>query len=176
MLTDMFLDRQNAVVPVPHLCRALTEICVPLAGRCIVSMQLGHGSIPSTDELMIEFELCIGLIFKPLRHHLKKALTEDVETHIFPLWKSVLAVLEELLSVESSEERSHLSESLRKTMHDLATEHLQNAVVMLVSSGVLVDTKGDTGMLIATKASVRRMGISQETLDVWMRTEAEPTG
>ena len=172
MLTDVFLDRHNAKVPVSHLCVALSAICVPLAGRCIVSMQLGHGAIPSTDELMIEFELCIGLIFKPLRHHLPRTLNEHVESHLFPLWKAILAVLEELLSSEVPEDGSGISEKLRKTMHGLATEHLQNAVVMLVSSGVLSPSSQDE-ISETTKKSVVRMGISQETLDGWIKMGVE---
>lgn len=173
MLTDLFLDRQNALVPVTHLCRALSEVCVPLAGRCIASIQLGHGSIPSTDELMIEFELCIGLIFKPFRHHLRRALTEGLESHIVPLWSAVLSVLEELLSSSVSEDRSGLSETLHKTMHDLATEHLRNAIVMLVSSGVLVDPKSDAGMSGDTQAAILRMGISKNSLDNWIQMGVE---
>lgn len=168
VLTDLFLDRQNALVPVPHICRALSDICVPLAGRCIVSMQMGRGAVPSTDELMIEFELCIGLIFKPLRHHLKDALTSHLESHVFPLWKAVLAVLEELLA--ASEEKVGVPQTLLTTMHDLATEHLQNAIIMLVASGVLLtDPKSASDISTATRTSVLRMGVSREVFEKWMQ-------
>ncbi|KAL7574859.1 hypothetical protein ACA910_010694 [Epithemia clementina (nom. ined.)] len=176
MLTDLFLDRQNSLVPFTHLCKALSEICVPLAGRCIVSMQMGQGSIPSTDELMIEFELCIGLIFKPLRHHLKRGLAGHMESHVYPLWNAVLSVLEELLSPSLPDDGCGLPETLRVTMHDLATEHLQNAVVMLVSTGVLDSPNSDSGISRTTQDAVLRMGISRDSLECWMQVSAESSG
>lgn len=121
---------------------------------------------------MIEFELCIGLIFKPLRHHLSRALTDHLESDVFPLWNAVLNVLEELLAPDDSQDRRGLSEALRKTMHDLATEHLQNAIVMLASSGVLLvdGPKSDSGISNTTEAAVLRMGVSKDTLCGWMQT------
>lgn len=149
----------------------MTELCVPLAGRCIISMQMGKGAIPSTDELMIEFELCVGLIFKPLRHHLNTALESGLESHIFSLWESILGVLEELLSGEAGgEDGEGVPESLRVTMNDLATEHLQNAIVMLVSSDVLqVKPQAADDISSSTWACVLRMGIPKKTLDSWLK-------
>jgi len=171
MLTDLFLDKQNALVPIDHVCKALSEACVPLAGRCIVNMQTGRGAIPSNDEMMIEFDLCIGLIFKPLRHHLDNAVPSHVESHVYPLWTSVLTVLEEVLTVGSKgDETIAVPDSLRSTMHDLATEHLQQATALLISSGVLAtDRDTDHEASSNTWKSVLRMGISQKALDSWIK-------
>jgi hypothetical protein len=74
---------------------------------------MGEGGVHSSDELMIEFELCIGLIFKPLRHHLPNLLAASSSSSsagvvtggggggdkngILSVWKSILSALEELL-------------------------------------------------------------------------------
>lgn len=183
MLTDLFLEKQNSVVPVQHLCTALSEICIPLAGRCILGLQKDGGSGNSTssqDELMIEFELCIGLIFKPLRHHLHSILAEpNTQVRLVAIWKSILVFLEDLLGVAARENQQQqhedhfedalLPESLRATMRDLATEHLQSAIVMLKSVGVIVGEASASGDDISsiTWNSVSRMDISEATVKEW---------
>jgi hypothetical protein len=190
MLTDLFLEKQNSVVPVQHLCTALSEICIPLAGRCILGLQKDGGSANSTssqDELMIEFELCIGLIFKPLRHHLHPILAEpNTQVRLIAIWKSILVFLEDLLGAagrvnqqqqqEQQQDEDHfedavLPESLRATMRDLATEHLQSAIVMLKTVGVLVGEEscgGDDISSITWKA-LSRMDIDEATVKEWRK-------
>jgi hypothetical protein len=176
MLTDLFLDKRGSLVPTKHLCRVLSELCVPLAGRCIVRLQIG-GRTVETDELMIEFELCIGLIFKPLRHHWQSVLATG--GGLSSIWQSILAVLEELLREDEngssvSEPRKKISEKLKATMNDLANEHFQNAIMVLISAGVLLaDSKSPGDISAITWESVGRMGISEGSVVEWKQAASE---
>jgi len=174
MLTDLFLQRRGSLIPPAQLCTALSEVCVPLAGRRILSLQLRDPSIETTDQLMMEFELCIGLIFKPLRHHSQK-LKENGGS-LPSIWQSVLVVLEQLLgdkhtSSPPPEERGeHIPENLKKTMESLANEHLQNAIKVLLSAGVLfADSKAPGDLTAITWESVSRMGVSDGAVQEWKR-------
>ena len=177
MLTDIFVDKQDAPVSIDCVCSALSEICVPLAGRSIIRLQTGHDSSPSTDELMIEFELCIGLVFKPLRHNLKHVVSPaGTYSNLQPIWRAVLAVIEDLLGAGNNpeEDEAALPESLRRTMQDLATEHLQNAIKVLMSAGaILSEPKTPNDLSSLTWDSVVRMGIEKETIDLWKASSAE---
>jgi hypothetical protein len=106
VLTDLFLDKNGGSVPPEHLSSVLSDVCVPLAGRRILKLQVGEGRFQSSDELMIEFELCIGLIFKPLRHHLQNLLKNPSGDGILSVWKSVLSALEELLCDDDHKKKS----------------------------------------------------------------------
>lgn len=171
MLTDLFLQRQGSLIPPGQLCTALSEVCVPLAGRRILNLQLRDPSIETTDQLMMEFELCIGLIFKPLRHHSKKL--KDNGGSLPSIWQSVLVVLEELLGNKHAtspleERREHIPENLKKTMDSLANEHLQNAIKVLLSTGVLfADSKAPGDLTAITWESVSRMGVSDGAVQEW---------
>lgn len=180
MLTDIFVDKQEAPVSIECVCSVLSEICVPLAGRSIIRLQTGQGGLPSTDELMIEFELCIGLVFKPLRHNLKNVVTSKSEnSNLFSIWRAVLSVIEELLGSDGGnpEDEVALPDSLRQTMQDLATEHLQNAIKVLMSAGAIVsEPKAPNDLSSLTWDSVGRMGIDKEIIEAWQKSvqDGEP--
>jgi hypothetical protein len=120
-LTDLFLKKHQPPpppsnsggapagsigIPTDQLCLILSEICIPLAGRRIVQLQRYSNSrdvsITSIDQLMMEFELCIGLIFKPLRQHIHSIIAMTSTTVAAPngylslVWMTVLSVLEHL--------------------------------------------------------------------------------
>lgn len=178
MLTDLFLDRQVSLVPLPQICGVLTEICVPIAGRCITNLQSREGMVSSPDELMIEFELCIGLIFKPLRHHLRDVL--NAGSSITPIWKSVLSVIEGVLTERNDptaeeQHRRSIPIGLKKTMHDLANEHFYNAIMLLITAGVLLQdpTSFDEISNITWEAATR-MGVSEGSLKQWKQAAGQP--
>lgn len=157
-------------MPTKHLCGALSDVCVPLAGRCIYRLQLGNeDNVERTDMIMIEFELSIGLIFKPLRHHLAKMV--EAESNLFAIWKNILRVIEDLLcgdrNDDQTEMRDALPPKLKMTMNDLANEHLQNAIMVLISNKVLgLEAKSKGDMTSMTWDAVKRMGFSEE----WIKT------
>ena len=172
MLTGLFLQRQGESIPSEQLCAVLSEVCVPLAGRRILRLQMRDPSIETTDQLMMEFELCIGLIFKPLRHHCK-SLVESGGS-LPSIWQSVLLVLEELLSAKEptssspDEPEELIPDNLKATMDSLANEHLQSAIQGLLSTGVLsADSKSPGDLTSITWASVSRMGVSDGEVQEW---------
>lgn len=156
MLTDLLIHNRGKVIPSEQLCKALSEVCVPMAGRRIMRLQIRDPSVATTDQLMMEFELCIGLIFKPFRHHLKSFGDSS-----FPsVWKAILDALEELLATKENTvlgDEPSIPVQLKNTMNSLANEHLQNAVQILLTGGFL-DSKND--LTKATWESLCRMGLS----------------
>jgi hypothetical protein len=175
MLTDLFLEKRKTAIPVAHVAGVLSEICVPLAGRCILRLQMGDDSIENSDALMIEFELCISLIFKPLRHHLNTGMSAISDGNLSSIWKSVLSVLEELLredspSLDSNEGQPSLPVNLKATMNQLVNEHLQNAISVLIAAGVLLSegySKASEDISFITWESVGRMGIPESAVVEW---------
>ena len=122
---------------------------------------------------MMEFELCIGLIFKPLRHHVKHIV--ECGGSLPSIWLSVLSVLEDLLGDKHSEvpppfdeEQEVIPDNLKATMNSLANEHLQNAIKVLLSIGVLSADSSTPGDITAkTWESVSRMGVSDGDVQQW---------
>jgi hypothetical protein len=178
---------------VDQLCAVLCELCIPVAGRRIVQLQhYKDTSVVTTDQLMMEFELCIGLIFKPLRHHIHHIIDcstdDDVTNHgkkenLPSIWFSVLSVLETFfcsksqvhlhdeVSDEFNSRMPHvvISDELKATMCSLAHEHLQSAVQTLLLMGVLNPKPIDAEDLFTQKTweSVWRMGISEAEVQQW---------
>jgi hypothetical protein len=171
MLTDLFLDKRGSLVPVDHLCGALTEVCVPLAGKCILKLQAGERLVAAADEVMIEFELCIGILFKPMRQHLQALSAGSGALAL--VWRSMLLVLEELLAERAGDSaKPVLPASLESTMHNLVNEHLRNAVIVLCSSGFLnseSDAEPDE-ITTSTWDSIKRMGIQESVLQEWKKS------
>lgn len=172
MLTDLFLENRG-VVPTSQMSGVLSEVCVPLAGRRIIGLQMGETvTTQSTDALMIEFELCIGLIFKPFRYHLKMVEDEGSARCLPMIWKSVLQVLEDVFQQNEArnpeDQAPAIPKKLKATMHQLANEHLQSAVTGLINSGVLLsdgNTPGDISDL--TWTSIGKMGLPESAVAEW---------
>jgi len=176
MLTDLFLHKQGSKIPAHQLGSVLGEVCVPLAGRRIVKLQMGDQSIENTDQLMMEFELCIGLIFKPLRQYLRNL--DQGGGGLVLLWQSVLSVLEDLLGQKKREPspeqpREVIPENLKATMNTLASEHFQSAIKVLISTGLLLaDPKTPGDITAITWESVGRMNISVTDVQQWKKQAA----
>lgn len=180
MLTDLFLDNKGGGrVPAKELTVVLSTVCIPLAGRCIRRLQSGNGLSTKSEELLIEFELCIGLIFKPLRHHLERILGSGGNS-LDTIWKAVLDVLIDLFNEhnegEMVEDPSYppIPSSLKKTMNSLAKEHFQNAIVVLNKAGVLFaepQSPQDT-VTSLTWGSVAKMEISDDVVQQWKKEVA----
>lgn len=179
MLTDLFLDSNGGLVPTQYLCPVLSEICIPLAGRCIVRLQSGNRNAGNSDSLLIEFELCIGLVFKPLRHHLQTVIEKETGNNLSLIWGSVLTVLESLLGERSAKDSPEsqpvpVPTSMKATMTSLANEHLQSAIMVLISAGVLrADSRSPDDITTMTWESVGRMGIQESAVQEWKEAAAQ---
>ena len=135
MLVDALIDRHSDAVSINELCHILTIICLPKAGQRFEALAKEHETVKlSSDEVMIEFELCISMVFKPLLHHIKKISSNPKELVL--IWTSVLDVMAKLLDLPSSDKISS-DPSILQTTKELATERLRNALVVLVANGVL---------------------------------------
>lgn len=142
-------------------------------------LQFRDPSITSPDELLTEFDLCIGLLFKPLRHHLNEIV--ESEGNFSSIWKSVLKVLEDFSHSRDSddngeERREVISAKLKSTMAMHMHEHLQNTVIFLMSAGVLLAESSSPGDITSlTWDAASRMGISEESLQEWKNRAANET-
>jgi len=143
---------------------------------------MGDAQVEGADELMIEFELCIKLIFKPFRHHVNRAVAVDGD--ILPLWKCILNVLEDLLRDRTSRSpdsspngKKLMSDELCRSMNELASEHLQNAIMFLVKNRQIVgpDATSPGDLTTITWESVSRMGVCQKYLGQWLETASNQT-
>jgi hypothetical protein len=180
MLTDSFLDKRVGVIPMNHLCDALGNLCIPLAGRRII--QLREGGVPAEnfDELMIELELCIGLIFKPLRHHLQHVVNEG-RVVLLSLWTPILDVLKDILKEPESDDApprengDRNTDKLLQSTNELTLEHLRNVIMVLISFGVLKAEPQDPDDITAlTWDAVANMDFCKNFLDEWKQAASQP--
>jgi len=185
MLTDAFIDKQGRCIPADHLCKVLKEICIPLAGKQLSSMFQDAKSITShVEETMIEFELCISLIFKPFLHHLKRILKADAD--LLSVWTGILKVLEDLLregdnlqvNTENDPTGGETIKRARKilfTSRELASEHLRNAITVLIATGVLKgEPESSQDLSALTWASIDKMTFCKNAVEEWKKSALMP--
>lgn len=175
MLTDSFLDKRGGLLPVEILCEVLGNVCIPLAGKRIQELRAEEIYLDNLDTIMIELELCIGLIFKPLRHHIKTIVSEDPAV-LLALWAPTLGVLKEVLrepSVETpstpgGEKGESPSRKIIRSTNELTLEHLRNVIMVLISFGILKESAESPDDLTAqTWKAVSEMGYCSRYLDEW---------
>jgi hypothetical protein len=175
MLTDSFLDKRGGLLPVEILCEVLGNVCIPLAGKRIMELRADDIYPENLDTMMIELELCIGLIFKPLRHHVKTILNEDPAV-LLALWAPTLGVLREVLkepsaqnvSIPGSENGESPSRKIIQTANELTLEHLRNVIMVLISFRVLKGEEESPDDLTAqTWKAISEMGYCKPYLNEW---------
>jgi len=180
MLTDSFLDKQAGQLPVEILCEVLSEVCIPLVGERVKELRGGFSNAEQLDDTMVEVELCISLIFKPLRHHMKIVINQDCSVFL-ALWVPILNVFKEILEDDSIEKNS-LSESpssqkMVRDTRELIIEHLRNVIMVLSSFGVLKgapDEYTDGSISAQTWSLIEDMGHCNEFVDEWKNAAAKP--
>jgi len=184
MLTDSVMDKQATMVTPRQLQSIIQNSCVSVAGFRINALMKCNDIEEFWEEIMIELKLCITLLFKPLLHHLRRLVEQGDK---FPmLWASILSVLEQLLNDESDQEENgqmvSVPHSMTKgnlvlTTKELATEHLRNAVMVLVTYGVLDvdDTSSDANVLISevTWEALSNMSFCSNYVEEWKRAGTE---
>lgn len=182
MLATCSIGTVGSAVPVTYFCADMVELFIPVAGRRIAALRSGEAKVESTDEIMIEFEQSVKLIFKPLRHHIMRIVEANGDA--VSLWKAVLGVLEGLLADEkgrappkSPDGHDLVSDKLAKTMNELANEHLQNAITLFIEKGLITGsdptTPGD--FTAVTWDSVGRMGFCKSFVSGWKEKAANQT-
>jgi hypothetical protein len=172
MLTDSFLESQGGLVPTNHLCAALGELCIPLAGRRIMELREIGPDAEDLDELMIELELCLGLIFKPLRHHLQNVVKEGLIV-LLSLWTPILDVSKEILKEPAQNGHSSPSK-LVQSSNDLTIEHLRNVIMVLISFGVLkAEPQAPDDITALTWEAVAGIDSCKNFLDEWKQAASQ---
>ncbi|KAL3921345.1 MAG: hypothetical protein SGILL_002796 [Bacillariaceae sp.] len=172
MLTDSFLDKRGGLLPMDILCEALGNICVPLAGKRIGDLRDSEIHPDHLDGLTIELELCIGLIFKPFRHHIKTIINEGPSA-VGALWFPTLDALKAVMSEGSQKgvgEDSPRGQAV-KMVNELTMDHLQNVVTVLISYGVL--TAGDD-FSEQTWTAISSMEYLKSSVAEWKLSAASP--
>eukprot|EP00339_Tiarina_fusa_P025497 CAMPEP_0117064884 /NCGR_PEP_ID=MMETSP0472-20121206/45332_1 /TAXON_ID=693140 ORGANISM="Tiarina fusus, Strain LIS" /NCGR_SAMPLE_ID=MMETSP0472 /ASSEMBLY_ACC=CAM_ASM_000603 /LENGTH=1197 /DNA_ID=CAMNT_0004785235 /DNA_START=66 /DNA_END=3658 /DNA_ORIENTATION=+ len=179
MLTDSFLDKRVGLIPINHLCTILGELCIPLAGQRIIELREGKAHAETFNELMIELELCIGLIFKPLRHHLKNVVGEG-QSVLLSLWNPILGVLQEILKEPdaangvSGDSAHHESKKVIQSTNELTLEHLRNVIMVLIDFGVLKAESEAPGDITAlTWDAVSKMDYGKSFLEEWKQAAGQ---
>lgn len=163
MLTDSFLDKQAGQFPVDILCEVLGKLCIPLAGERVEELRAELSDDSELDATMVEIELCVSLIFKPLRHHMKVVINEDPSVFL-ALWKPILNVTKEILDDASG------SKKLTHDTRELTMEHLKNVIMVLSSFGVLND--GSIGA--ETWSLIEQMAYCKKYVPEWKEVAAQP--
>lgn len=178
MLTDSFLENQGGLIPVVHLCVALGNLCIPLAGRRIKELRASWDGVDPQDEIMIELELCIGLIFKPLRHHVQN-IVNDGGGALVALWKATLDVLKIVLGGpvspnEMSDDDPAMVNVLAKSFNELALEHLRNVIMVLIDYDILhAESKHDGDISAWTWTALGEIECCKKYLDEWKQAAAK---
>jgi hypothetical protein len=188
MLTDAVTDRQGAAVAPWQLYTIVQNTCVCVAGFRINAL-LKCEDIGEFEEIMIELELCISLVFKPLLHYLKTLV--QVEDKFPILWESVLHVMEQLLGDETLSSASHEAsdkllvvrrnsltrENLLTTTKELGSEHLRNAVMVLMSYGIIDDEASSPSkthdLSALTWNTIRSMSFCSVSVEEWKQSGKE---
>jgi len=179
MLTDSFLDKQVGQLPVEILCEVLGKVCIPLSRERVRELRGGLTHADQLDATMVEVELCVSLIFKPLRHHMKIVIDKDPSVFL-ALWVPILNVIKEILE-DVSIENNPLSKSpsSQKMTHDtreLTIEHLRNVIMVLSSFGVLegaAEEYIDGSISAQTWSLIEEMGYCKKFVDEWKGAAAK---
>jgi hypothetical protein len=123
------------------------------------------------EEIMIEFEQCTSLIFKPLLHHLKSIVTSQAD--FLSVWTALLETMERLLSeaVHGNDD----PDKLIQTLKELASEHLRNSIMVLHSNGVLTGHPlVDDEVSTITWDAVGKMAFCSSMIEDWKLQASAP--
>ena len=129
---------------------------------------------------MVEVELCVSLIFKPLRHHMKSIINED-SSLLLTLWIPALTVTKNILAEDSLENnpssKTPAGEKMIQATNELTIEHLKNVIMVLISFGVLKATpeeSADDSITSKTWSSIEETKYLKKFIDEWKSAAANP--
>ncbi len=153
-----------------------------MAGKRITDLlRIPRGGETDLEEIMIEVELCISLLFKPFLHHIKTLVS--VKQEFFGIWISLLGIMKQLLGDEIVHNKFDSTVTvvsrakLFSTTKELASEHLRNAVMVLAAMGVLTaddDSTYDTQEISSvTWAAIGSIGYCTPVLDEWKKSACQ---
>mmetsp|Transcript_15948 Transcript_15948/g.23458 ORF Transcript_15948/g.23458 Transcript_15948/m.23458 type:complete len:1647 (+) Transcript_15948:145-5085(+) len=175
ILTDTFLSKQGNSLSPSIISDLLSEVCIEAAsGRISDLLEDESDMVQRTEDIMIEFEQSVSLIFKPFVYHVKNIIVSGNSTDLEKVWSKLLSAMEELLQEKPDEKTSSdpsAPGALRKTLKDLASEHLRNAIMVLHAHGVLHGNPDDSDSLsVETWIVIDRMTFCTERAKEWQET------
>ena len=157
------MENHGSLIPLPNLCGALGQICIPLCRRRIADLRAAEISVDNRDEVMVELELCISLLFKPLRHHVQIIIKEGSAALMF-LWGPIMEAVKEVMNEGSSAEANEII----KSSNELVLEHVRNVVMVLINLKVLeADSTQSDGISVATWSTISEIEGCKEFVDEW---------
>jgi hypothetical protein len=168
MLCDRFLDNKDSLIPVSNLCDALLRICIPMSGRRIANLRAAEISIDNRDELMVELELCVSLLFKPLRHQVQNII-EAGPPALMSVWVPIMELLKEILN-----ERSTNANEIIRSSNELIFEHLRNMVMVLINLDVLeAESSQSDGITSITWTTIAEIEGCKQFVEEWRQAAAK---
>jgi hypothetical protein len=174
VLTDAFLDKQGSLLPPCVLRLALPDICIRFATKRITALLSNEEGIHyASDDIMIEFEQSVSLIFKPFLNHAKSIVHSEDSEDLDKIWFGILDAMENLLQVGEDERSPANGDAmspgmLRWTLKELACEHLRNVIMILHAHGVLNgDPSSSDDFSEKTWKSIDRMTFCNEIANEW---------
>ena len=176
MFTDVLLDIQGQSITSDKLYKIFNDMIIPLVHMRITDILKLEDVENIWDDIMIELELCISLIFKPFLHYLQNL--SNKKDQFLLLWKSILDVMTLLLDEEENIDENITSirtlKNLLLTTKELGSEHLRNAVMVLTAAKIITNEASDDGSDISslTWNSIKKLKFCQNLFDEW-RTAAE---
>ncbi len=184
MFTDSIVDRHGQDIPIQDLCTLLNSVCLPMAGARITELIQYQAKLKfDHEEILIEMELCISCIFKPFLHYLKRLSNNPEDLAI--VWMSMLNFMTELLNQEAPPNKKrytnpNMSPSAQlNAMKQLATEHLRNAIMILMSKGIVDDEcKDENELSFKTWNAIENIAYIKKFIPEWkesgsLETETE---
>jgi hypothetical protein len=176
MFTDSIVDRHGQDIPIDDLCILLNSVCLPMAGARITELIQHQMKLKfDHEEILIEMELCISAIFKPFLHYLKR-LANNPE-HLATVWMSMLDSMTELLKQEAASNpkkytNPNMSPSAQlNATKQLATEHLRNAIMILMAKGI-VSNEATDGNELSTKTwnAIENISYIKDLIPEWKQS------
>lgn len=168
ILTDAFLDKQGTLVPPGVLRVVIPQVCIGYSKGRIAVLLEQEIATATTEDVMIEFEQCVSLIFKPFLHH-AKSICQDPLQNLELIWTALLQAMEQLLQLSDDEEQPSSNNNdamtpgmLRWTLKELASEHLRNAIMVIHSHNKLAD-----GMDTMTWEAIEQMSFCKHLVPEW---------
>ena len=179
LLTDMVLDRHGSCIPLLSLCEIMNSICIPIAGERITDLlRIPRNTEVDLEEILIELELCISLLFKPFLHHLKNLVS--LEQEFLGIWISMLGIMTHLLGDEAApleedyDDGVMTREKLFRVTKELGGEHLRNAIMVLIAMNVVTadddDESQQSQITSATWAAIGSIGYCRPLIEEWKNT------
>ena len=174
IITDAFLDKQGSALPPRVLRHVLPRVCIQFASKRIaVLLDNEAGLYNGSEDIMIEFEQSVSLIFKPFLNHAKSIVHSGDTQDLATVWFALLRAMESLLQIGEDERSPSHGDAmspgmLRWTLKELACEHLRNVVMILHAHGVLKGNPASTdGFSVSTWECIDRMTFCTDLAAEW---------